>query len=98
MPRVARGAAAFAGARFEVLVVDNGSAEPPEDLVARFPGMRLVAEPTHGPGPARNRGITLARATIIAFLNSDCIADPEWSPAIIAGFAATRTAGSSGGR
>ena len=67
-------------------MVDNGSAEPPEDLVARFPGVRLVTEPTPGPGPARNRGVTLARATIIAFLDSDCIADPGWLPAILAGF------------
>ena len=62
--------------------------EPPEELVAGFPGMRLVAEPTPGPGPARNRGIALARAPIVAFLDSDCIADPGWLPAILAGFAA----------
>ncbi len=74
------------GARFEVLVVDNGSAAPPADLVARFPGVRLVMEPTPGPGPARNRGIALARAPIVAFLDSDCIADPGWLPAILEGF------------
>jgi GT2 family glycosyltransferase len=73
--------------RFEVLVVDNGSAEPPEALVARFPGARLVAEPAPGPGPARNRGIALARAPIVAFLDSDCIAEPGWLAAILEGFA-----------
>ena len=76
----------LAGARFEVLVVDNGSAAPPEELVARFPGVRLVTEPTPGPGPARNRGVALARAPIIAFLDSDCIADPGWVPALLEGF------------
>ena len=50
--------------------------------------MRLIAEPTPGPGPARNRGIALARAPIVAFLDSDCIADPGWLPAILEGFAA----------
>jgi len=77
----------LAAGRFEVLVVDNGSAEPPADLVAGFSGMRLVTEPTPGPGPARNRGVALARAPIVAFLDSDCIADPGWLPALLDGFA-----------
>lgn len=76
----------LAPGRFEVLVVDNGSAEPPEALVASFPGVRLVAEPTPGPGPARNRGVALARAPIVAFLDSDCIAEPGWLAALLAGF------------
>ena len=60
----------------------------PRTLVARFPGMRLVAEPTPGPGPARNRGVALARAPVVAFLDSDCIPDPAGLPAMLAGFAA----------
>lgn len=78
----------IAADRIEVLVIDNGSAEPPADLVARFPGMRLVAEPTPGPGPARNRGVALARAPIVAFTDSDCIPDPEWLATLLARFAA----------
>jgi GT2 family glycosyltransferase len=76
----------LAPGRFEVLVVDNGSAAPPEALVGRFPGMRLVAEATPGPGPARNHGIALARAPLLAFLDSDCIAEPGWLPALLARF------------
>lgn len=74
--------------RFEVIVVDNGSAVLPEAVVARFPFARLEHEPVPGPGPARNRGIELARAPIIAFLDSDCIADPDWLAALLAAFAA----------
>jgi GT2 family glycosyltransferase len=73
--------------RFEVLVIDNGSQEPPAALVAGFPGMRLVAEPTPGPGPARNRGVALARAPVVAFTDSDCIPDPGWLATILARFA-----------
>ena len=40
---------------FEVIVVDNGSAVPPAAACARFPGARLLSEPTPGPGPARSR-------------------------------------------
>ena len=76
------------GAGFEVIVVDNGSKEPPAALVAGFPAMRLVAEATPGPGPARNRGIALALAPVVAFLDSDCIPDPGWLAAMLAGFAA----------
>lgn len=73
--------------RLEVLVIDNGSKEPPIDLVAHFPGMRLVAEPTPGPGPARNRGVALARAPIVAFTDSDCIPGPDWLETILTAFA-----------
>lgn len=73
--------------RFEALVIDNGSRVPPEAVVAGFPFARLVIEPEPGPGPARNRGITLARAGVVAFLDSDCIADPAWLEAILADFA-----------
>ncbi|HET9067957.1 MAG TPA: glycosyltransferase family A protein [Amaricoccus sp.] len=74
--------------RFEVIIVDNGSQHLPEAEVARFPFARLVVEPTPGPGPARNRGVALAAAPVIAFLDSDCIADPGWLAALLAAFAA----------
>ena len=85
------------GQRFEVLVVDNGSKAPPAALVAGFAGMRLVAEATPGPGPARNRGIALATAPVVAFLDSDCIADEGWLAAMLAGFAADPTCPIQGG-
>jgi GT2 family glycosyltransferase len=73
---------------FEVIVVDNGSREPPDALVARFPGVRLAHEATPGPGPARNHGAGLARGRILAFTDSDCVVDPGWIATIVATFAA----------
>lgn len=64
--------------RFEVIVVDNGSSERPEAVVAEFDGARLDSEAEPGPGPARNRGVTVARGRILAFIDADCIADPGW--------------------
>ena len=84
-------------ARAEIIVVDNGSREPPADLVARFPTARLEAEPRPGPGPARNRGAALAAAPILAFTDSDCIPEPGWVAAILARFAAEPTTGIIGG-
>ena len=83
--------------RFEVLVVDNGSAVPPAGIVGRFPNARLEAEPVPGPGPARNRGVVLARAPVVAFLDSDCLADPDWLAALLAAFAADPGCGILGG-
>ncbi len=80
--------AAQAGApEVEVIVVDNGSRELPRTVCAEF-GARLLAEPTPGPGPARNRGIEEARAPLLAFIDADCIADPGWLAAIARRFAA----------
>ena len=37
-------------------MVDNGSREPPDAVVGRFPGVIAGARAAPGPGPARNRG------------------------------------------
>jgi GT2 family glycosyltransferase len=63
---------------FEIIVVDNGSAVPPEDVVARHPGVKLLQEPEPGPGPARSRGVLAAAGHILAFIDADCRADVDW--------------------
>lgn len=70
----------FAGRRRpdEVFVVDNGSREMPEAVVAGFPGVRLLREDIPGPGPARNLGVAHATGGILAFIDADCLADPDW--------------------
>jgi glycosyltransferase involved in cell wall biosynthesis len=70
----------------EIIVVDNGSARLPEMLCSRWPSVRLVSEPTPGPGPARNRGIREARGEILAFIDADCRADLGWLAAVEAAF------------
>jgi GT2 family glycosyltransferase len=61
-----------------VLVVDNGSAALPEAICAAHPQVRLLAEPTPGPGPARNLGVAQASGSVLAFIDADCLADPDW--------------------
>jgi glycosyltransferase involved in cell wall biosynthesis len=72
----------------EIIVVDNGSAEPPHAVVEAYPGTRLATETIPGPGPARNRGVALARAPVVAFTDADCLPDRGWVAAIVARFAA----------
>lgn len=71
------------GTPFEIIVVDNGSAELPNFVESLVPGVRLLRETTPGPGPARNLGAALARAPILAFVDADCIAAPNWLAAIV---------------
>jgi glycosyltransferase involved in cell wall biosynthesis len=63
---------------FEIIVVDNGSATPPEEVVANHVGVRLQHESRPGPGPARNTGTKSAAGDVLAFIDADCRADPDW--------------------
>jgi len=65
---------------FEVIVVDDGSAEPVAGMVERLcdPRLRVLRlEPNRGVARARNAGIAEARGDWIAFLDDD----DEWLPA-----------------
>jgi glycosyltransferase involved in cell wall biosynthesis len=75
---------AAGGHAVEVIVADNGSATPPEAVVARHPGVRLIVEAEKGPGPARNAGIRASQGEILAFIDADMEAGPGWLAAIAA--------------
>lgn len=68
--------------RVEIIVVDNGSSQLPNEVCAGVPGVILLQEPTPGPGPARNLGVSRSRGKILAFIDADCTADPGWLAAI----------------
>lgn len=63
---------------FEVIVVDNGSTALLQAVLERYPGTLLLRELKPGPGLARNRGIEAARGDILAFIDADCRAHPDW--------------------
>lgn len=63
---------------FEVIVVDNGSDVLPEAVVARHPHTKLTLERLAGPGNARNRGVRETAGDILAFVDADCRAHPDW--------------------
>jgi glycosyltransferase involved in cell wall biosynthesis len=74
---------------FDVVVVDNGSASPPTEVIARHPGVRLLQEATPGPGPARNTGVTATTGEILAFIDADCRAHPDWLRNLLQGLRAS---------
>lgn len=67
----------------EIIVVDNGSKVLPEALVATCPGARMLQEAARGPGPARSTGAKAAKASVLAFIDSDCEAAPGWAAGIV---------------
>ena len=67
--------------RFEIVVVDNGSTDA-TPTVATDHGARLLREPVRGPSHARNRAVRATRGELVAFIDSDCRAAPEWLEAL----------------
>ena len=67
--------------KFEVIVVDDGSQSPPEELVKSFSDkldIRLITQVNTGPAGARNTGVKNANGRYLAFTDDDCEPDPSW--------------------
>lgn len=87
----------------EVLVVDNSpDQENAANFGARFahePSIRYLVEPTPGLSHARNVGTAHARAGLVAFIDDDAIAAPDWAAQMLRAFEAFGgAAGVVGGR
>lgn len=74
---------------FEIVVADNNSAAGIA-AVREMCGadVVLVEAREQGAGPARNAAIAASRGEILALIDSDCFADPDWLEKGIAGLAA----------
>lgn len=69
-------------ARWELVVVDDGSTDDTRRLLEEFrdPRIRTMTTPNRGPSAARNSGFELSRASYLAYLDSD----NAWRPAYLA--------------
>lgn len=63
---------------YEIIVVDNNSTDTTRDIVKKYPVVLLQEIHRQNSYAARNRGIKHAKGSIIAFIDSDCIADRDW--------------------
>jgi glycosyltransferase involved in cell wall biosynthesis len=86
---------------YEVIVVDNNSTDATRDVVVRYLAagrVRYEFERCQGLSTARNRGVAVARAGLIAFTDDDVQVSSTWVRSIVEAFAANAEADMVGGK
>jgi GT2 family glycosyltransferase len=63
---------------YEVILVDDGSTDDTPAIAARFPRVRYIRQDNLGLSVARNVGARAATGEIVAYTDSDCVADVHW--------------------
>jgi GT2 family glycosyltransferase len=64
---------------FEVCVVPGPTEDGTRELLAKLQGqIKVAACPVRNLSISRNIGISLAAGGLVAFLDDDCLAEPEW--------------------
>lgn len=63
----------------EIVVADNCSPQGMDAVRACIAERaRLVLSETPGAGPTRNRAVAASSSPLLAFIDSDCVAEPQW--------------------
>jgi glycosyltransferase involved in cell wall biosynthesis len=75
------------GGEVEIVAVDDDSSDRSADIVGRFPWVRLVRSPGHGPYAARNAGVAATAGDVVALTDADCEPAPDWLRRIAGAFA-----------
>ncbi|MFL5579730.1 MAG: glycosyltransferase, partial [Gemmatimonadaceae bacterium] len=71
----------LAPAEFEVIVVDDGSAEPVAPALRAVPtpfALRVLEQPNAGPAAARHRGILAAEGDVVVIVDDDMRLPPDF--------------------
>lgn len=72
--------------KVEIIVVDDASTDNTPNVVSRFP-VTLIALKTHKQASfCRNLAAKHAKGKVLAFIDSDCIADPLWLKELMPAF------------
>ena len=64
--------------QYEVILVDDGSTDNTADIAGQFPQVRYIHQNNHGLSHARNTGAGAAKGEVLAYTDSDCMADVDW--------------------
>src|SRR5690242_10281796 len=81
---------------YEVIVVNDGSTDRTLEIAERFPYCRIISQPNKGLSVARNVGAEAATGEIVAYTDSDCVADPDWLTYLVAKMEASNLAACGG--
>ncbi len=81
----------------EVLVILNACTDDSSEIADRF-AFRAITEPRLGLSHARNRALAEARAPVVAFIDDDAVAEPDWLAALLRVWDAEHDAACIGGR
>lgn len=70
-------------AQYEVIVVDSSPDDADAQVIRELQqatdrALRFFRKDPEGPGPSRNLGAREARGRFLAFMDSDCVASPQW--------------------
>ena len=68
----------YPASKLEVIVVDDASTDRSTSVAKEFNTKIIVQPYNQGQSAARNRGVKEACGEIVAFIDSDCIADSQW--------------------
>jgi glycosyltransferase involved in cell wall biosynthesis len=86
LPRCLKSLADQATARsFEILVVDGGSTDQTVQVAKNYAD-EVLMKPRAPVGAARNLGAKAAKGNILAFIDADTIANPQWVDSIDTAF------------
>jgi GT2 family glycosyltransferase len=69
---------------YEVIVVNDGSTDGTLAIAEGFAYCRIISQQNKGLGVARNVGAEAATGEIVAYTDSDCVADPDWLTYLVA--------------
>jgi mycofactocin system glycosyltransferase len=72
--------------KVELIVIDDGSHDGTRDLVSMFPCKLLSHVKSRGQSYCRNMGAEEAQGEILAFLDSDCVAESSWLKELVTYF------------
>jgi O-antigen biosynthesis protein len=69
---------------YEVIVVNDGSRDRTLEIAESHEYCRIISQANKGLSVARNVGAEAATGEIVAYTDSDCVADPDWLTYLVA--------------
>ena len=64
--------------KLEIIVIDDGSIDQSAKVAEDQGSIVIKNQNSQGPAAARNKGAEIAQGEILAFIDSDCIAEKNW--------------------